>query len=186
MKTLKQVTQQYTGAVGVRRNGSAVMTETENVLAYVDSLISTTNDATTLTILRQIQAGVTKIDDERQQAIAGMRDAQAIGKDALLKVSDLEAEIITLMRKLESAKLDTDSVRFELGLVRDGLRQKIQASFEDGEAMAITGLCLRLSVIMNLNAEALEESLVQAIDGSTDSLYQFLNSLLDGIEQSAA
>lgn len=186
MKTLKQVTQQYTGAVGVRRNGAAVMTETENVLAYVESLIKTTSDATTLTILREIQLGVTKIDDERQQAIVGMRDAQAIGKDALLKVSDLEAEIITLMRKLESAKLDTDSVRFELGLVRDGLRQKIQASFNDGEAMAITGLCLRLAGIMNLNAEALEESLVQAIDGNLDSLYQFLNSLLDGIEASAA
>lgn len=95
----------------------------------------------------------------------------------------LEERVSTLVHQMDSLKLDKQALEFELSLVRQGIRDEIQGAFEDGEAMAMTGIAMRLGHVLGLDSDLLESMLVQAIDGSVDSAVQLMNELLDAMER---
>lgn len=105
---------------------------------------------------------------------------------ALDNVASLEERQRHLIAKLESLSIDKQALQFELDFVRQGIRDEIQGAFEDGQAMALTGICLKLAMLLQLDADTLEMTLVTALDGNIDAALDFMNTLLDAMEKSAA
>lgn len=91
-----------------------------------------------------------------------------------------------LISQVESLKLDKQALEFELDLVRQGIRDEIQGAFEDGQAMAITAACIKLAVMLQLDADTLEMALVMALDGNLEASLDFMNTLLEAMERNAA
>lgn len=178
MRRLSEVVRDYTIDVAPDRLPS--------LLPEIDQHLKTLEKSGLHSTAIQLRSLYEEMDDRETRARHNAATSRKAEHAAMDRVAHLEEKIAEMEYRLNSVKLDKDALHFELDLVRQGIRDEIQGAFDDGQAMAITALCIRLGGILNQDADELEQALVQALDGSTDSLYQFLNSLLDGIEQSAA
>lgn len=105
---------------------------------------------------------------------------------ALDNVALLEERQRHLIAKLESLNIDKQALEFELDFVRQGIRDEIQGAFEDGQAMALTAVCLKLGALLQLDADTLEMTLVTALDGNVEAALDWMNTLLDAMEKTAA
>lgn len=102
---------------------------------------------------------------------------------ALESVEERERHLI---EQVESLTLDNQHLEFELQLTKDKIRDEIQGAFEDGQAMALTGTCIKLGMVLGLDADTLEMSLVSGVDGNIPAALDFMNTLLEAMERNVA
>lgn len=177
MKRLSQVVNDYTIDVAPDRLPS--------LLPEVEQHLKTLEKSGLHSTAIQLRSLYEEMDNRETRSRQNAADSRKAENAAMDRVAHLDEKIADLEYKLNSAKLDRDALGYELELVRDGIRTEIQGAFEDGQAMAVTALCIRLGVILNLDSETLEAMLVQAQSGNVDAAAQFMNQLLDSIGQAA-
>lgn len=91
-----------------------------------------------------------------------------------------------LIEQVESLVLDNQHLEFQLQLTKDKIRDEIQGAFEEGQAVALTGACIKLAGVLELDAETLEMSLVSGMDGNIVAALDFMNTLLEAMERNVA
>lgn len=177
MKTLSEVVHRYELDIAGERLPS-LLPEVENHLAVLERQ----GLHTTAIQLRSLYEEMDYRETASRENAAKERKHANQSAD---HTAALEERISTLVHQMETLKLDKSALEFELELVRQGIRDEIQGAFEDGQALAITGVSMRLGHLLELDADLLESMFVQAIDGNIDSAVQLMNELLNAMGSAA-
>lgn len=104
---------------------------------------------------------------------------------ALDRVAVLEELLGDLRQQINSLQLDKVELQSRMDLLGDGIRDEVEGAYQDGQAFALTVICMRLAGLLNLDGDTLESALVEALDGNVDKAADFLNQLLDGVRSAA-
>lgn len=123
-----------------------------------------------------------EMDHREQVARKNAQEDRKRSRSLADRVAFMEEVIDRLQHRLESAILDKDEMAFEMHNLTEKMADEIAGALEDGQNMALVGICNRLGAVLEVDPDALHMLFVRALDGNMEEAAEVLD-LLENLQE---